>query len=63
MKYIRPLVELIHYKHLENMLMNISLIIAVYKNIDFLDLVLRSVARQSMTDFEVIIAEDNDAPK
>ncbi|PLX68541.1 MAG: hypothetical protein C0603_05150 [Denitrovibrio sp.] len=39
----------------------ITLVISVYKNISFLDLVLKSVARQSFKDFEVIIAEDNDA--
>lgn len=36
-----------------------SLIIAVYKRVDFLELVLSSVARQSFRDFEVIIAEDD----
>jgi glycosyltransferase involved in cell wall biosynthesis len=40
--------------------LKISLIISVYKNIDFLDIVLRSVDRQSYKNFEVIIAEDND---
>lgn len=37
----------------------ISLIIAVYKRVDFLELVLMSVARQSFRDMEVIIAEDD----
>lgn len=36
----------------------ISLIIAVYKRLDFLDLVLLSLKVQHYTDFEVIIAED-----
>ena len=37
-----------------------SLIIAVYKNIHFLELVLCSVNEQTYKDFEVIVAEDND---
>lgn len=41
----------------------LSLIIAVYKRIDFLDLVLASVARQHDVDFEVIIAEDDESPQ
>lgn len=41
----------------------ISLIIAVYKRIDFLDLVLLSVARQHDVKFEVIIAEDDESPE
>lgn len=39
----------------------ISLIISVYKNMDFLDLVLESVGLQTFKDFEVIIAEDADS--
>lgn len=42
--------------------MKISVVIAVYKNIDFLSVVLESIARQRFTDFEVIIAEDDDDP-
>jgi glycosyltransferase involved in cell wall biosynthesis len=38
----------------------LSLIIAVYKNISALDLILRGLEEQSFRDFEVIIAEDND---
>lgn len=38
----------------------LSLIIAVYKNIPALDLILRGLQNQSFKDFEVIIAEDND---
>lgn len=38
----------------------LSLIIAVYKNIDALDLILRGLEHQSFRDFEVIIAEDNE---
>jgi cellulose synthase/poly-beta-1,6-N-acetylglucosamine synthase-like glycosyltransferase len=41
----------------------ISLIISVYKSINFLDLVLQSVGLQSYNNFEVIIAEDNDSDK
>lgn len=37
----------------------VSLIIAVYKRVDFLELVLMSVARQSYRDMEIIIAEDD----
>ena len=39
----------------------LSIIIAVYKNIPALDLILRGLNRQSFRDFEVIIAEDNDS--
>jgi glycosyltransferase involved in cell wall biosynthesis len=39
----------------------LSLIIAVYKNIPALDLILRGLEEQSFRDFEVIIAEDNEA--
>ncbi len=39
--------------------MNISLIIAVYKKLDFLSLVFQSLELQSFKDFEVIIAEDD----
>lgn len=38
----------------------LSLIIAVYKNIPALDLILRGLQNQSFKDFEVIVAEDND---
>lgn len=38
----------------------LSLIIAVYKNIAALDLILRGLQNQSFKDFEVIVAEDND---
>ncbi len=41
---------------------NVSLIIAVYKRIDFLELVLKSVERQTYRDMEVIIAEDDQDP-
>jgi len=36
----------------------LSLVISVYKNIEFLDLVLESVCFQSFKNFEVIVAED-----
>ncbi len=39
----------------------ISLIISFYKRIDFLNLVLQGVERQSYKNFEVIISEDNNA--
>jgi glycosyltransferase involved in cell wall biosynthesis len=38
----------------------LSLIIAVYKNIPALDLILRALEHQSEQDFEVIVTEDND---
>ena len=37
---------------------SISVVIAIYKNLEYLDLVLESIERQSFQDFEVIIAED-----
>lgn len=37
----------------------VSLIIAVYKRVDFLELVLMSVERQSFRDMEIIVAEDD----
>ncbi len=36
----------------------ISIIVSVYKNLDFLELVLMSLERQKYKEFEVIIAED-----
>lgn len=42
--------------------MKISVIIAFYKNLPFLDLILAGLKRQSYDNFEVIIAEDDDAP-
>jgi GT2 family glycosyltransferase len=41
----------------------ISLIISLYKRLDFLELILQSLDEQSFKDFEVIIAEDNDDPQ
>ena len=41
----------------------ISLIISFYKRPDFLELILQSLDRQSFTNFEVIIAEDNNDPQ
>jgi glycosyltransferase involved in cell wall biosynthesis len=41
--------------------MKISVIIAFYKNLPFLDLVLSGLQRQMYDDFEVIVAEDDDA--
>jgi glycosyltransferase involved in cell wall biosynthesis len=40
----------------------ISLIISYYKRLDFLDLILQSVDKQSYRHFEVIVAEDNNDP-
>ncbi|MDR3235929.1 MAG: glycosyltransferase [Prevotellaceae bacterium] len=39
----------------------ISLIISIYKRLDFLDILLQGVARQSYRNFEVIVAEDDNA--
>ena len=40
----------------------ISLIISVYKRLDFLELILLSLDKQSYRDFEIIIAEDDNDP-
>lgn len=42
--------------------MKISLIIAFYKNLPALKLILCALARQSFRDFEVIVAEDDNDP-
>jgi cellulose synthase/poly-beta-1,6-N-acetylglucosamine synthase-like glycosyltransferase len=39
----------------------ISLIISLYKRLDFLELVLQGIERQSYRNFEIIIAEDDNA--
>jgi len=39
----------------------ISVIISIYKRLDMLNLILQALSRQSYTNFEVIVAEDNDA--
>jgi glycosyltransferase involved in cell wall biosynthesis len=41
--------------------MKLSVIIALYKNLPFLDLVLSGLQRQTYENFEVIVAEDDDA--
>ena len=41
--------------------MKLSVIIAFYKNLPFLDLVLSGLKNQTYDDFEVIVAEDDDA--
>jgi cellulose synthase/poly-beta-1,6-N-acetylglucosamine synthase-like glycosyltransferase len=41
----------------------ISLIISLYKRLDFLNLVLQGIEKQSFRNFEVIIAEDDNAPE
>jgi glycosyltransferase involved in cell wall biosynthesis len=40
----------------------ISLIISFYKRLDFLELILLSLDKQSFMNFEIIIAEDNNDP-
>jgi len=42
--------------------MKMSVIITLYKNIPFVDLILKGLKRQTHRDFEVIIAEDDNAP-
>jgi GT2 family glycosyltransferase len=42
--------------------MKISVIIGFYKNLAFLDLLLAGLQRQTYNDFEVIVAEDDNAP-
>jgi len=41
----------------------ISLIIPFYKRLDFLSLIFQGINQQSFKEFEVIVAEDNDAPE
>jgi cellulose synthase/poly-beta-1,6-N-acetylglucosamine synthase-like glycosyltransferase len=41
----------------------ISLIISLYKRLDFLELILESLDEQSFNNFEVVVAEDNNDPK
>ncbi|HXO75095.1 MAG TPA: glycosyltransferase, partial [Puia sp.] len=41
--------------------MKLSVIVAFYKNIPFLDMIFKGLNKQTYTDFEVIIAEDDDA--
>lgn len=45
------------YKH------KASLIIAVYKRVDFLALIFESIHKQTFLDFEIIIAEDDCSPE
>ncbi|TDT70615.1 O-antigen ligase [Hypnocyclicus thermotrophus] len=39
----------------------VSLVVSVYKNIDYLDLIFMSLEKQVYKNFEVIVAEDNDS--
>jgi glycosyltransferase involved in cell wall biosynthesis len=41
--------------------MKVSVIVGFYKKLDFLDLILQGLNTQSLRDFEVIIAEDNNS--
>lgn len=41
----------------------VSLIISFYKHLDFLELILQSLDKQSFKNFEIIIAEDNNDPQ
>jgi cellulose synthase/poly-beta-1,6-N-acetylglucosamine synthase-like glycosyltransferase len=43
--------------------MKVSLIIAFYKNIEYLELILLALSRQSFKDFEVIIADDDNSER
>lgn len=42
--------------------MKISVIVSIYKDLEALRLILNSLSRQTYRDFEVVVAEDNDAP-
>jgi cellulose synthase/poly-beta-1,6-N-acetylglucosamine synthase-like glycosyltransferase len=44
-----------------NLFMKVSLIIAFYKKIDYLELILMALKKQSFKDFEVIIADDDNS--
>jgi glycosyltransferase involved in cell wall biosynthesis len=41
----------------------VSVVVAVYARVDFLDLVLSSLERQSFSDFEIAIADDGSGPE
>ena len=41
--------------------MRVSIIIAIYKDLEALQLIIDSLKRQSYTNFEVIVAEDNNS--
>ena len=42
-------------------MMKVSIIIAVYKDIEALELIFEALKRQTYTNFEVVVAEDNDS--
>ena len=48
---------------MENKNMKVSIIIPVYKDLQALKIVLQALERQTYQNFEIIIAEDNDAPE
>ncbi|MGH7740891.1 MAG: glycosyltransferase [Candidatus Eiseniibacteriota bacterium] len=41
----------------------VALVVAVYRRVDFLELVLASLERQSFRDFEIVIADDGSGPE
>jgi glycosyltransferase involved in cell wall biosynthesis len=41
--------------------MKLSVIVTLYKNLPFLDMILRGMEKQTDTDFELIVAEDDNA--
>lgn len=43
--------------------MKTSVIVTLYKNLPFIDLIFQSLALQTEKDFEVIVAEDDNAPE
>jgi len=43
--------------------MKVSIIIAFYKDLQALDLIFKALRRQTYKNFEVVVAEDNDAPE
>jgi len=41
----------------------VTLVVAVYRRVDFLDLVLTSLECQSFSDFEIVVADDGSGPE
>jgi len=42
---------------------SVTLVIAVYARVDFLELILTSLERQSFADFEIVVADDGSGPE
>ena len=41
--------------------MKVSLIVAVYKDVEALSLIIKALEKQTYTNFELVVAEDNNA--